>query len=547
MELEVEGVHRRGRLEAMRVAQPIGSEAKRFQPDAREDAMTRRKRIGLVETHWVRSGWRAVLALGFGFMLIGSHYRVEAGMEEALKAAAEREAGGDFSGAEAVLAKAEAEAVAGGQARSRGRLEFERERLRRIRRDFPLRRRDVVEGLSKSVRDFREEELVAWLKEGLLDRQMIDGEERFFVSSVSNLFFRRPELEARRVPARDTSALQRAHLENARSVRAAARERGMPHVLPKRFQVRMTVRVLPGSVEAGARVQAWLPVPRSFPHQGEFALLSSDPMEPRVAPAESPIRSVYMERPATSDGSVTFEIAYAYTAHAVSFDLSSPRSGVVEASRVAPEWRRYMEPGPHVEFTESMRRLAETVAAGETEPVARARRYYEWIAGWIRYSYAPEYSTIRNLGEACRSSGRGDCGQAAFLLMTLCRISGIPARWQSGWAIFPGDETIHDWCEVHLEPWGWVPVDPYMGMYAMQYATQLSPEERVELRDFYFGGLTQYRMAANSDHGQELWPPKRAMRSDEVDFQRGEIESDGRNLFFDRFRYELKWEEVSKP
>src|SRR2546430_10087540 len=33
-----------------------------------------------------------------------------------------------------------------------------------------------------------------------------------------------------------------------------------------------------------------------------------------------------------------------------------------------------------------------------------------------------------------------------------------------------------------------------------------------------------YRMAANSDHNQTLKPPKQSMRSDDVDFQRGELE-----------------------
>jgi len=190
-----------------------------------------------------------------------------------------------------------------------------------------------------------------------------------------------------------------------------------------------------------------------------------------------------------------------------------------------------------------MRRLAEELGEGAGSARERAWRYYQWISTRIRYSYAPEYSTVRNLGESCLSEGRGDCGQAAFLFMTLCRLSGIPARWQSGWAIFPGDQTIHDWCEIHLEGVGWIPVDPYMGMYAMQYTPALSPGEREELRRFYFGGLTQYRIAANRDHNQELDPPKGSVRSDPVDFQRGEVEAEGRNLYFDRFRYQLSWEE----
>jgi transglutaminase-like putative cysteine protease len=302
-----------------------------------------------------------------------------------------------------------------------------------------------------------------------------------------------------------------------------------------------------GSVVSGEKVSAWLPVPRRFPHQGEFELTTTVPGQGRLAPEDSVIRSVYLEGVGAADGSAMFEAEYTYVARGVSFDLGGSRGGSASGKPLAGGLEPYLTAGLHVEFTETMRRLAKVVGAEETNPVARARRYYDWISREVRYSYAPEYSTVRNLGEACRASGRGDCGQAAFLLMTLCRISGIPARWQSGWSIFPGDETIHDWCELYFEPWGWVPVDPYMGMYAMQYADALSPSQREELRDFYFGGLTQYRMAANADHGQALWPAKRSVRSDDVDFQRGEVEAGGRNLYFDRFRYDLKWEEISKP
>jgi len=81
----------------------------------------------------------------------------------------------------------------------------------------------------------------------------------------------------------------------------------------------------------------------------------------------------------------------------------------------------------------------------------------------------------------------------------------------------------------------------------MQYATTLRPEQRRELRDFYFGGLDQYRMAANSDHSQPLNPPKQSMRSDNVDFQRGELEWGDHNVYFDQYSYSLTVKELGLP
>ena len=186
------------------------------------------------------------------------------------------------------------------------------------------------------------------------------------------------------------------------------------------------------------------------------------------------------------------------------------------------------------------------IVAEETNPYWKAKKCYDWIASHIKYSYAIEYSTIRNISDYCRSKGYGDCGQEALLFITLCRLNGIPARWQSGWNIFPGNKSNHDWSEIYLAPYGWMPVDPYMGIWAMRYANTLKPDQKRELRDFYFGGLDQYRMIANSDHSQTLNPPKRTLRSDDVDFQRGELEAGDKNIYFDHYSYRLTVKEL-KP
>src|SRR5206468_587984 len=41
------------------------------------------------------------------------------------------------------------------------------------------------------------------------------------------------------------------------------------------------------------------------------------------------------------------------------------------------------------------------------------------------------------------------------------------------------------------------------------------------------------------DYGRELVPPKQSMRSEPADFQVGEIELDGRNLFYDEWDYDM--------
>lgn len=465
----------------------------------------------------------------------------DASLESAREIAARLEEQGRFTQASAVLTDA-LSSPAPGDGRRR-ELEFARERLRRIRHDYRLSADELFAALDRSLTGLTRREFDRWVTRGWFDRRWIDGEQRFLAVSVSNLYFRHPGLNARRRQPRSTAAEARAYLANAREIRAAAGTSIGPRVLPKRLQVAMNLTVSPAAVRPGDQIRCWLPVPRSFPHQTDFDLVRATPSVGQVAPESSPIRSAYFEQLAREGQPVRFEIEYAYTTWGIWFDLNSPPPG--SPSERPPDLAACLVEGPHLVFTDAMRHLSAKLAGDEADPARRARRFYEWIADHIRYSYAREYSTIPHLGEYCLTQRYGDCGQATLLFMSLCRLNGIPARWQSGWSLFPDAETIHDWCEIWLDPWGWVPVDPYMGIFAMQYADSLSDRERRELRDFTFGGLTQYRMAANSAHSQDLWPAKASFRSDDVDFQRGEVEVNGTNVFFDRFSSTLTWREIS--
>ena len=126
----------------------------------------------------------------------------------------------------------------------------------------------------------------------------------------------------------------------------------------------------------------------------------------------------------------------------------------------------------------------------------------------------------------------------ALLFITLCRISGIPARWQSGWFITPFHGSPHDWAEFYISPYGWLPADLSFG----------GARKNIEkYRTFYFGNLDAYRMIANTDIQGNFVPPKKYLRSDPVDNQRGEVETEERNIYYDEMEYYIfvkKFEEV---
>jgi len=62
--------------------------------------------------------------------------------------------------------------------------------------------------------------------------------------------------------------------------------------------------------------------------------------------------------------------------------------------------------------------------------------------------------------------GKGDCTEYSDLFVALCRAKGIPARVASGYTVGFGSastSTRHNWAEVYLQEYGWVPFDPTAG------------------------------------------------------------------------------------
>jgi transglutaminase-like putative cysteine protease len=483
--------------------------------------------------------WLAIVTWSL-FAIICPSAQAHSPASEALHRAGDLRDGGDFKGAAQLLTKALQ--APGLSAVEQKELEFQRDVLKRIQHDYSLTREQLFQKLTASLKDLTAQEFGQWLAAGWFDATTIDGQTYYVDTSVSNLFFRHPELKARRINGKDDAPELLRRLEICRAIKEAARKESSPYVLPHRFLCSMKVTASNEAAPVGAIVRGWLPIPRQYLFQDQFKLLGSFPPVASVAPETSPIRSVYLEQRVEVGKPTQFEITYSYTARGVFFDLKPEAVGRADLSH--PELANFVAEGPHVVFTEKIRKLAREIIGSETNSMLQAKAFYDWIGGNIFYSYAREYSTLTNLGDYCLTHRYGDCGQEALLFITLCRSQGIPARWQSGWNTFPGAKDIHDWTEIYLAPYGWVPVDPWAGLFATRYGTALTETERRELHDFYFGGLDYYRMAANSDHSMTLEPPKKTMRSDDVDFQRGELEWEGGNIYFDNYSYKLDIQEL---
>ena len=400
--------------------------------------------------------------------------------------------------------------------------------LRWIRRDYGLDEGQIVARLRESIPDLTAADVVRWRTQGVLQHRVIDGEHRYFRAEPANLFRFGDEAKQRRVtPAESPGgwALER-HIERVIAEVAAT---GNATVVPIRQEIdfELTVPAFAPGLVPGAVVRAWLPFPQVYRQQQEARLVSSFPAAAFVAPAGTPQRSLYFEhRMRSADEPVRFVATIAFTTSAY-----CPLLARASAKDERPTEADLGERPPHVVFSPEIRAATVDAVGTEASPLEMARRIFHWVCANIAYNAEEDYGIVPSLVERGMARRRGDCGVQGMLFIAMCRCSGIPARWQSGWQTQRIRWNMHDWCECYVEPYGWMPADPSYGLRA-------SDDPRV--REFFFGGMDAYRMIVNLDFGRPLIPAKASLRSEPLDFQRGEVEIDGQNLYFDQWNWTFK-------
>ncbi len=427
------------------------------------------------------------------------------------------------------------------------KIEWEIERLRRTEKDYSLTEKELYDELDSSLNNLTKEEFDKWIKNGYFDSLRINGVVKYVGASVSNLFFTKPEIRPRRKDTNyviNQTEFGKKILFHIREVKNKSKENKYPLVLPVNIIGDMTVAPKPEFVTDGKTIKCWLPVPSVFPQQSEVNIISSEPEFLWLSQPQSIIRSIYFEKKYEKEKSISFNIKYEYKSFSYYQEIDPLK---IQPYKKHSEISIYLkEQPPNVVFLSKFYKLSKGIIKDESNSYLKAKKIYNWITENIYYSYAREYSTILNIPELTYDRMAGDCGMEALLFITLCRMNGVAARWQSGWEFMSGKTGMHDWAEIFIEPYGWIPVDPYMGIFAITGEHNLSQQEKTEIRDFYFGGLDHFRMVANKGHNMELYPPKSDFRSETVDFQRGELESDNKNLYFGEFKYKLELTEEKK-
>ena len=102
-------------------------------------------------------------------------------------------------------------------------------------------------------------------------------------------------------------------------------------------------------------------------------------------------------------------------------------------------------------------------AAGGTEAtLAAAHRLSAAVADAIRWT--PGATEARTTAAEALALGEGVCQDHAHALIAVARVSGLPARYVSGYLMTGAEgatgEAAHAWAEIWIEGLGWVGFDP---------------------------------------------------------------------------------------
>ena len=404
----------------------------------------------------------------------------------------------------------------------------------RLSLDFCRTEEEVKAYIEQYIPDVSEAQLRQWEEQGALECMLIDGEKRYFRNAAPNLFRIDSVCRALKI-AKEGSALSGSEQVNQRhlpEVIRAVRAQQTPFVETKRFRITYTLTVEADAVPAGERVRCWLPYPRmDVPRQSEVKLLATSEKHYQHSAEGCMHSTLYMEKPAVKGQPTVFSETFSFASAAEWHDLRPEQVLPYDTTTVL--YRTYTgERDQHILFTPRLRQLAAALTAGEEHPLRKARLLFQWVNDHFPWASAREYSTIDHIPEYVLTNRHGDCGQVTLLFLTLCRLCGIPSHFQSGFMLHPGEWNLHDWGEIYFEGVGWVPVDQSFGVPTFA--------QNEEEHWFFLGGIDAWRWIVNNDYGMPLDPEKRYPRSETVDFQRGEVEWAGGNLYFDQWDYELK-------
>ena len=396
------------------------------------------------------------------------------------------------------------------------RLKLELNNLAHIQRRYVISPEEALKLMRQRIPEMTEAELERLRREDKADWMYLNGEIRYINNFHKTLFKVYPELFAGRA---DEDYQPSSEDKIIKSVKDG-------DMMKAHIHIRHKLWLRDDVVRTGKKLSVHIPYPVERGSISGLRFIGASPELKCLPSTDSMQPAAYFEGPAKHGQVFFIEYEFDNTIPYKDMALAAPASG----SRME-EWLG--EKLPHIRFTPYLKELCSQITGGETDVLRKARKIYDYITTKIDYRFVRDYYSIDNIAEYCAVNRKGDCGLQALLFITLCRIAGIPARWQSGIDAKPEDMGEHDWAMFHVPGYGWRYADLSYGGAAYSRGDNVR-------WDFYFGNVDPLRIPVNDDFQVDFEVPKKYWRADPYDNQGGEAEYEDCGLSAGEFLYDFE-------
>ncbi|MFH1956400.1 MAG: transglutaminase-like domain-containing protein [Patescibacteria group bacterium] len=258
---------------------------------------------------------------------------------------------------------------------------------------------------------------------------------------------------------------------------------------PKKFNIRYSATLI--SNKKDNKIQIWIAKPENSLFQKINKFIISEKTKSSYKDFQGN-KILFFEF--KDQKNIAIQIDIGVTLWKSKFDLGQERIFLPDVSDQL--FKRYTKSEKFLEQTQEIKKLAKEITKNSKNDLDKIKSIFIFIAKNFKYCYPVKKRGVKNLDLNKLS---GDCGEYSSLFVTMCRISGIPARNNTGFVIFPKQRKIseHGWASIYLKPYGWVDIDP-------QYAS-LEKNINIGLRK-YFGQRTDYRITLINGFNIQLKP-----------------------------------------
>jgi transglutaminase-like putative cysteine protease len=262
--------------------------------------------------------------------------------------------------------------------------------------------------------------------------------------------------------------------------------------------------------DIGKVVQLWIP----YPVTDEYQNITNVKIDGNYAEA-----AVYTDR--------TFQTPMLYARwgkgaknRKLNFTFAVERQEVIKSDFPANEtawdpadYALYLAPTRLGPIDGKVKKLADTITAGQTTVLAKAKAIYDWTCENTYRNPKTRGCGLGNLYKLLGDPG-GKCADISSIYVALARAAGVPAREILG--IRLGKKPVQDistwqhcWAEFYLPGYGWVPVDPAdVRKMMLQQNLELSHAKTSEYREYFWGGIDPYRVKLSEGRDLTLNPPQ---------------------------------------